>query len=213
MIYVKSMNAYGIESAVMGMRNPMNSWAKSDSGYVADKFFHVGKKDLELMHKLYLSGSEHRKFLRQIFVSMDVLAPLYWWKEFDQYKVGVVTDSCSTMHRLTEKEFTESDFSFDHVKGLEAKVHTMNDITLLNKLRNEYLQTHDKDIWYTIIQLLPSSYMQFRTVTMNYENAVSIIRQRSGHKLNEWNMFVEELEELPYIRRIIIGNGLQEEVR
>lgn len=211
MIYVKSMNAYGIESAVMGMRNPMNSWAKSDSGYVANKF-HVGEKDLELMHKLYLSGSEHRKFLRQIFVSMDVLAPLYWWKEFDQYKVGVVTDSCSTMYRLTEKEFTESDFSFDHVKGLDAKVHTMNDITLLNKLRNEYLQAHDKDIWYTIIQLLPSSYMQFRTVTMNYENAVSIIRQRSGHKLNEWNVFVEELEKLPYIRRII-GNGLQKEVR
>lgn len=211
MIYIKSMNTYGIESAVMGMRNPMSSWDKSDSGYIGNKF-HVGEKDLELMHRLYKSGSEHRKFLRQIFVSMDVLAPLYWWKEFDQYKIGVVTDSCSTMHRLTEKEFTESDFSFDQVEGLDAKAHTMGDLTILNKLRERYLETHDKKIWYTMIQLLPSSYMQFRTVTMNYENAVSMISQRAGHKLYEWNTFVEELEKLPYIVRIM-GNGLQKEVR
>lgn len=202
MIKVENIDVWGWEHAIRGMRNPMNSWEKSDSyicnaehcrqcsipvderdcnqpdGYV------IGSNDLSLMQKLYKTGTEHRKFMRQIFISMDVTAPLYWWKEFDQYKIGVVTDSCSTMHKIHAKEFTLDDFSCEKLRG--TVLTPLAETTIcLNKLRKTYNETKDKDIWYQMIQLLPSSYNQRRTLTMNYEVAATMIKQREGHKLNE----------------------------
>ena len=239
MIKVENIDVWGFEHAVRGMRNPMNSWDKSDS-YICDNKhcgsckqnpetrncsqpdgFVVGANDLELMRKLYKAGTEHRKYLRQIFVSMDITAPLYWWKEMDQYKVGTVTDSCSTMHKINAKEFELDDFSWEQLlttgcdlfryefgKGLfAAQVQPLGFlhhfiIPSLNVCREKYLETKDKKYWWQLIQLLPSSYNQRRTLTMNYENVVSMIRQRTGHKLDEWNAFVEVLKDLPYIKEI-----------
>ena len=231
MIKVEKTEVWGFEHAIRGMRNPKNSWAKSDSGVkcIAKQEFKepasiyefvIGEKDLSLMRQLYKGGSEHRKYLRQIFVSMDITAPLYWWKEFDTYKVGTTVDSCSTMHKIAAKEFELHDFSWEHLfkesdeemtpeyyategymfsplSGLEI----LRDI--LNACRQKYLETKDKKWWWQLIQLLPSSYNQKRTVTFTYENVVSMIRQRSGHKLDEWRNFVEILKDLPYVREII----------
>ena len=205
MIKVENIDVWGFEHAVRGCRNPMNSWNKSDSGYGIDgedeNVFVVGKNDLDLMQRLYKAGTEHRKYLRQIFVSMDITAPLYWWKEMDQYRIGVTTDSCSTMHKIHAKEFTLDDFSHDHLippsvgelKGL---------IKLMNQYREIYLHTKDKLYWWQMIQLLPSSYNQRRTITMNYENVMSIINQREGHKLDEWREMVATLRTLPYVKEI-----------
>ena len=199
MIKIEKIDTWGFEHAIRGLRNPMNSWDKSDSNF--NDCNSIGENDLSLMRRLYKAGSEHRKYLRQIFVSMDITAPLYWWKEFDTYKVGTVANSCSTMHKIQDKEFTLEDFSCEHLlqvalDDLEGTIETLNDYRVM------CLETKDKKYWWQMIQLLPSSYNQKRTVTMNYENVINIIKQRTGHKLDEWNMFVDELNELPYIKEI-----------
>lgn len=202
MIKVENIVVYNIARAIYAARNPMNSWAMSDSDIERDI---LGENDLNLARKLYRSGTEHRKYLRQIFVSMDITAPLYWWKEMDQYKVGTVTDSCSTMHKIAAKQFVLEDFSVEHLYSDELEFFK-EIVDRLNSAREMYL---DNDIpsrkkcdWWQMIQLLPSSYNQRRTVTMNYENVVSIIRQRTGHKLDEWNAFVGALKDLPYVKEI-----------
>lgn len=212
MIQIENVDVWGFEHALRGMRNPLNSWAKSDShwdyvpseeeGIDSKVMYVVGEKDLDLMKRLYKAGSEHRKYLRQIFVSMDVTAPLYWWKEMDQYKIGTVTDSCSTMHTIHSKEFELDDFSHEHLL-YDWQSQLMNTVAMLNQAREWYLTTKDKKYWLQMIQLLPSSYYQKRTLTMNYENVVSIIKQRSGHKLTEWEDFIAELKKLPYITEIM----------
>ena len=217
MIKVENVETWGFDHAIRGMRNPLNSWDKSDS-YIELCDVIVGDADLALMNKLYKAGAEHRKYLRQIFVSMDIVAPLYWWKEFDTYKVGTVANSCSTMHKIHSKEFTLDDFSHEHLTttGIELLEQT---IDLLNDWRDWYIRydeyhsvitketTSKKHVWWQMIQLLPSSYNQRRTVTMNYENAVNMIRQRENHKLDEWRDFVKELQQLPYIKQIIEGDS------
>ena len=220
MIKVENIDVWGFEHAIRGMRNPMNSWDKSDSAWTLkedespinpndEPFFEVGPNDLGLMKRLYKAGPEHRKYLRQIFVSMDITAPLYWWKEFDTYKVGTVANSCSTMHKIAAKEFDINDFSHEHIEDLNDMDYNtgyqewINIIKCLNYMRERYLETKDKKYWWQLIQLLPSSYNQKRTVTMNYENAITIIKQRTGHKLDEWNEFVRILGLLPYIHEIM----------
>lgn len=206
MIIVDDLEVWGFEHAIRGMRNPMNSWAKSDSYYdLTDATFKIGENDLDLMKRLYKAGTEHRKYLRQIFASMDITAPLYWWKEFDTYKIGTVADSCSTMHTLCNKEFNLGDFSYEHLD--EPNVELLCQIIdYLNKDRELYLQSSKTNTnnWWQMIQLLPSSYNQKRTVTMNYENAVNIIHQRSNHKLDEWIEFVGILKaSVPYLNKIM----------
>ena len=220
MIKVENAEVFNLENAIRGMRNPLASWDKSDSEYetanICDFDFRIGENDMNLMRRLYKAGSEHRKYLRQIFVSMDIIAPLYWWKEFDTYKVGTVANSCSTMHTIHKKEFTLDDFSCEHLSDesveifddenhyLDSPLDCFQDtINMLNECRKLYLQTKDKKYWWQMIQLLPTSYNQKRTVTMNYENVVTIIRQRTGHKLDEWNDFIKILKELPYVNEII----------
>lgn len=223
MIRVENIKTYNIVNAIYSARNPMNSWNKSDSD--ADREI-LGEKDLDLAKKLFKAGTEHRKYLRQIFVSMDITAPLYWWKEMDQYKIGTVTNSCSTMHKIAAKPFEPNDFSCEHLLnngcdlfelkwGTDCSTmvqpqHFLIEyvIPVLNVCRQKYLETKDKQYWWQMIQLLPSSYNQRRTVTMNYENVFTIIKQRTGHKLDEWNKFVEILKTLPYVKEI---GGLDEE--
>lgn len=220
MLEVMNIETWGFEHAIRGMRNPMNSWNRSDSYYgcSGDKCdycicqeecvnvyhnYRIGQDDLQLMRKLYKGGSEHRKYLRQIIISMDILAPLYWWKEFDTYKVGTVANSCSTMHKIHAKEFTLEDFSHEHLDNGGQDV-LYNITHHLNLCRLKYIDTKDKNYWWDMIQLLPSSYNQLRTVTMNYENAVNIIKQRSNHKLDEWHILIKELkEQCPYLEAIM----------
>lgn len=205
MIKVKNIETWGFEHAIRGMRNPMNSWYKSDSEFVPWDIsdITIGKNDLGLMRRLYKAGTEHRKYLRQIFVSMDITAPLYWWKEFDTYKIGTVANSCSTMHKIYAKEFTLDDFSHEHLLHTGDEDNPIDFIIhWLNYYRTRYLKTKNKDYWWQIIQLLPTSYNQSRTITMNYENVVTIIKQRTGHKLDEWNEFVLTLRNLPYVDEI-----------
>lgn len=225
MIKVENIEVWGFEHAIRGMRNPMNSWDKIDSDLCCDcedcnasswcdkhniehtgKFV-IGPNDLSLMKRLYKAGPEHRKYLRQIFVSMDITAPLYWWKEADQYKIGTVTNSCSTMHKIAAKKFELDDFSHEHIEvGMSSDIWLnclYQTIEILNIAREEYLKTKNKDYWWQMIQLLPSSYNQKRTITMNYENVISMLRQREGHKLDEWNILLREFKEkLPYIKEI-----------
>lgn len=210
MIKVENTDIWGFEHAIRGMRNPMNSWDKSDSEYepanFCDSNFIIGKNDLDLMRRLYKAGSEHRKYLRQIFVSMDITAPLYWWKEFDTYKVGTVANSCSTMHKIHAKEFEFDDFSFEHIDGRDEECVISLLLNVLNTNREKFFETKDKNYWWNMIQLLPSSYNQKRTVTMNYENVISMIKQRKNHKLDEWREFVGILKELPYLSDIMDEN-------
>ena len=214
MIKVENIDVWGFEHAIRGCRNPLNSWSKSDStidmiqGYKVD--FHLGENDLDLARRLFKAGTEHRKYLRQIFVSMDITAPLYWWKEMDQYRINVTTNSCSTMHKIAAKEFELDDFSHEHLFGEVNKRYANQPIgalqiiiECLNHWRKNYLETKDKDDWWQMIQLLPSSYNQRRTITMNYENVVSMIQQRTNHRLDEWIDFVEILKGLPYIKEIM----------
>ncbi len=225
LIKVEHIQVWGFEHAIRGMRNPMNSWDKSDSHKceweltedcnkcnklssdntgecLSDReFYCIGQKDLELMQKLFKAGTEHRKYLRQIFVSMDITAPLYWWKEFSTYKIGTVENSCSTMHRIAVKEFEPDDFSHEHLTD-GANDALCELITELNLQRDLWNETKEKRYWWGMIQLLPSSYNQRRTVTMNYENVFTIIHQRTGHKLDEWNTFVRVLKTLPYVKDI-----------
>ena len=206
MIKVENIEVWGFEHVVRGMRNPLNSWNKSDSYFedtidVNSKAYSIGENDLDLMRRLYKAGTEHRKYLRQIFVAMDIIAPLYWWKEFDTYKVGTVANSCSTMHKIGSKEFTFDDFSHEHLT--DGAMDALSDlIDELNLQREYWIDTKEKCYWWGMIQLLPSSYSQRRTVTMNYENVFTIIKQRTGHKLDEWGCFVEILKDLPYVKEI-----------
>ena len=211
MIKVENIDAWGFKHAIRGMRNPKNSWNKSDSNFdLNGVHFSIGENDLALMKRLYKSGTEHRKYLRQIFVSMDITAPLYWWKEFDTYRfilpdpLHVDENSCSTMHKIAAKEFELDDFSHEHLSYEDNCLYFLDQtIDVLNQCRDLYLKTKDKKWWWQLIQLLPSSYNQRRTVTFTYENVVSMIRQRTGHKLDEWNDFVDCLCQLPYIAEII----------
>lgn len=209
MLKVENVETFNFEGAIRGMRNPLESWGKSDSDFDGTElgYFHdftIGENDLGLMRRLYKGGPEHRKYLRQIFVCMDIIAPRYWFVEFDTYKVGVTSNSCSTMHTIHKKPFDIDDFSHDHLVYTGEGDNPIDMIIKwLNYYREKYLETGNKEYWYNMIQLLPQSYNQRRTITMNYENVINIIFQRSGHKLDEWSTFIGELMELPYVKDIM----------
>lgn len=217
MLKIDNVKVIGFEDAVRGMRNPMNSWEKSDSKYVQDGKFEIGADDYRLMKGLASAGPVDGKYRRMIVVYMDILGPLYWWKEFDTYKVGTVANSCSTMHTIHKKEFTLEDFSNEHLfdvnvgddwltnqeAGLGELPHMPKQllgvtIDTLNFYRKLYLQTKDKKYWWQMIQLLPSSYNQKRTVMLNYEVLANIHKHRWNHKLDEWHTFCAEIRKLPY---------------
>ena len=232
MIKLENYEVVGWEHAIRGMRNPMNSWDKSDSEFIRDPDYgcsgncpcedidgrcdccFIGSNDLDLMKRLRNAGTDHRKFMRMITVYVDITAPLYWWKEFDTYKVGTVANSCSTMHKIHEKEFTMEDFSCEHlyagddIDGMyysttAEEEFTSNDvlkvvIEALNNYRKQYLKTKDKKYWWQMIQLLPTSYNQKRTVMLNYEVLANIYKSRLNHKLDEWHTFCDWIESLPY---------------
>lgn len=231
MIKFENAEVVGWEHAIRGMRNPMNSWNKSDSesrcpyrkdkccGYCRENFC-IGPNDLALMKKLVKAGTDHRKFMRMITVYVDITAPLYWWKEFDTYKVGTVANSCSTMHKIAEKEFTLADFSYEHLLGYDDLNwgDTVPLVTLecvlnaLNIYRKKYLETKDKEFWWQMIQLLPSSYNQKRTVMLNYEVLANIYKSRKNHKLDEWRELCKWIESLPY-SELITYNKIEEEIK
>lgn len=208
MIKLKNTEVLGWEPAIRGMRNPMNSWDKSDSSFQGDEPFHLGNNDFDLMLRLAKAGSVDGKFRRMIAVYVDITAPLYWWKEFDTYKVGTVANSCSTMHKIHAKPFTLNDFSYEHldIKAIEIMrsiINALNDYRVLyvNYDPNDFEikgRQRKKDIWWQMIQLLPSSYNQKRTVMMNYEVLSNIYQHRCNHKLDEWRGFCQWIEELPY---------------
>lgn len=203
MLKIKDIEVMNLKNAVRGARNPMNSWAKSDSYFNEKGEYILGENDLSLAVRLRTAGNDHRKFMRQIFVSMDITAPMYWWKEFDTYKVGTVANSTSTMHKITSMPFDISHFSTDKMD--KNTLDFMQGIVdYLEKLRLEFIETKDKQIWYDIIQLLPSSYNQMRTCTMNYENLVNIYHARKNHKLDEWHIFCDYIKKLPYANELII---------
>ena len=241
MIKIENINVYGWEPAIRGMRNPMNSWDKSDScecsiekmeysqcltsctdSEIPEKCknckgVYLGENDLQLMKTLSKAGNDHAKFLRMIVVTMDITAPLYWWKEFDTYKVGTVTNSCSTMHKIHDKRFEREDFSIEHIENCaypkcelnpNGEAHWMvcmdTVIASLNVARELFLQTGDKKYWWQIIQLLPSSYNQKRTVQLNYQVLKNMYWARRNHKLDCWHTFCEEIEKLPYFKEICI---------
>ena len=203
MIKIERVSVMNMENAVRGARNPMNSWAKSDSYYDDKGNYVVGPQDLDLCHRLSVSGSDHRKYLRQIFVSMDITAPLYWWKEFDTYKVATVANSCSTMHKIHAKAFSRDDFSHDRMSE-RALACLDGVIACLEESRLHYLETKDKADWHDMIQLLPSSFNQMRTVTMNYETLINIYYARRTHKLAEWHALCAVIEGMPYAREMIL---------
>ena len=230
MIKFENTEVLGWESAIRGMRNPMNSWEKSDSGWSpawprdnyifvdedTDDYYElaIGPNDQKLMTALRNAGTDHRKFMRMITVYVDITAPLYWWKEFDTYKVGTVANSCSTMHKIADKEFTLEDFSCEHLISDEAipcrvySAKSMMEATVnnLNTFRKLYLETQDKKYWWQMIQLLPSSYNQRRTVMLNYEVIANIYKSRKNHKLDEWSFgFIEWILSLPYSELITGG--------
>ena len=206
MIKLENSAVWGFEHAIRGARNPLASWNKSDSRWAGDNIYEIGKNDLSLLKKLANAGDpSHRKFMRQIFVSVDITAPLYWWKEADQYKVGTTTDSCSTMHTIHKKEFTLDDFSHEHLPGNEGLSFLRNTISGLNLYREKYLEIKDKNYWYQMIQLLPSSYNQMRTWTGSYENLRAMYHQRKSHRLDEWKQFCNWILTLPYMEELING--------
>ena len=202
MIKVENIDVYGFEAAIRGMRNPLNSWERSDSIFDYPYTVEIGPKDLDLMKRLFKAGTEHRKYLRMITCTMDITAPIYWWKEFDTYKVGTVCNSCSTMHKIHAKEFTLDDFSHD--KSDYVTTCMLKDVmSVLNKNREIYINTSNKQYWWNMIQLLPSSYNQRRTVQLSYETVFNIIKQREHHKLDEWITFVDILKDLPYVEELM----------
>lgn len=240
MLTIENAQVFGFQAAIRGMRNPKNSWAKSDSGICFDtiachtcradrnhcksrmenKEFVVGYDDMNLMTCLRNAGTDHRKFLRMVHVQLDVTAPLYWWKEADQYKVGTVTDSCSTMHKIHAKEFTIDDFSHEHLTGetnglwvnadgkdFMCSAYDFCAITcdVLNFYRKKFLETGDKVYWWQLIQLLPSSFNQRRTWDLNYEVLANIYHARRNHKLDEWHTLCNWIETLPYAEELICG--------
>ena len=196
MIKIENIDVYGFEAAIKGARNPMNSWDRMDSCYNNGEF-EIGENDYKLLKNLTIAGPEHRKWNRMVTVTMDITAPLYWWKEYDTYKVGTVANSCSTMHKIQAKEFALDDFSNEHlVKGYEGALKvTMN---ALNEARKRFNETKDKVYWWQMIQLLPTSYNQKRTVHLNYEVLGTIYHQRRHHKLDEWVEFCNMIKTLPY---------------
>lgn len=236
MLKVEKTETYGWEAAIRGMRNPMNSWDKSDSYQAVDcdrcgkieregycsksdrnctgfECYQVGPNDLSLMKKLSKAGTDHRKYLRMIVVYCDITAPLYWWKEFDTYKVGTVANSCSTMHKIQDKEIMLDDFSYEHLidnkdlaiygtEWITPLDNLMITISSLNGAREKYLETKNKKYWWQMIQLLPSSYNQKRTVMLNYEVLANIYKSRKNHKLDEWHVFCDWIETLPYYKLI-----------
>ncbi len=203
MLSVKNAEVMNFKNAIRGARNPMNSWARSDSYYDDEGNFILGENDLSLAVRLRKAGSDHRKYLRQIFVTVDITAPMYWWKEYDTYKVATVANSTSTMHKITSAPFELSQFSCDKMD--EDTLSVMNlIINKLEELRQKYITTKDKQYWYDIIQLLPSSYDQMRTCTMNYETLINIYHARKAHKLDEWHIFCDFIKTLPYARELII---------
>lgn len=221
MITIERIDVFGWEAAIRGLRNPMNSWEKSDSTFLpvyappTDYIPEIGANDLSLMKKLVNAGSDHSKFMRMITVYCDITAPLYWWKEYDTYKVGTVANSCSTMHKIHDKEFTLDDFSTEHLECLTTGVGVEWDckdymeqwITLLNVCRSEFIKTNNKSWWWQMIQLLPSSYNQKRTVQLNYAVLRNMYHARKNHKLDEWRTFCEWVETLPYAKELICEKG------
>ena len=200
MLRVEKTEVFGWETAIRGMRNPLNSWHKSDSVFTMGDNF-LGENDLALMKGLSNAGSDHAKFLRMINVTCDITAPLYWWKEFDTYKVGTVANSCSTMHKIHAKEFTLDDFSHEHLTA-KAEKCLLNTIEVLNDYRNEFLDLTDKRYWWQMIQLLPTSYNQKRTVQLNYQVLKNMYHSRKNHKLDEWHTLCVWIENLPYFKEI-----------
>lgn len=192
MIEITNTEVMGWQHAIRGMRNPLNSWKMSDS---ADGI--IGEKDKDLMIRLSKAGTDHRKYMRMITVYLDINAPLYWWKEYDTYKVGTVANSCSTMHKIQAKEFVIDDFSHEHLNSESINKILMPTIEMLNQYRLKFIETKDKDYWWQMIQLLPSSFNQKRTVLLNYEVLANIYKSRKGHKLDEWRTFCEWIKTLP----------------
>lgn len=203
MLKTEKISVMNFENAIRGARNPLNSWARSDSYYDDNGTYILGENDLALAKKLARAGSDHRKYLRQIFVSVDVTAPMYWWKEYDTYKVATVANSTSTMHKIHSREFSRKDFSTDKLDE-ESLAFFDTVIAALEKLRIKYIETKDKQYWYDMIQLLPSSYNQMRTCTLNYETLINIYYARKNHKLNEWHIFCDFIKALPYAKDLIL---------
>ena len=203
MIKIEKACVMNFEGAIRGARNPLNSWSKMDSFYDKEGNFVLGENDLSLAKKLCKAGSDHRKFLRMVFVSVDITAPLYWWKEYDTYKVGTVANSTSTMHKIHSKPFELDDFSHDHLteSGLKAMESIM---AILEESRQRFVENKDKADWYDIIQLLPESYNQTRTVTMNYENLLNMYFARRSHKLEEWHTYCDWILSLPYTKVLFL---------
>ena len=204
MIKLEHSAVMNLENAMRGARNPLNSWARSDSYYDETGNYVLGENDLGLAKRLRKAGSDHRKYMRQIFVSVDITAPLYWWKEYDTYKVATVANSTSTMHKIHSKPFTRADFSHDHMSE-EALAALDSMIGVLEQLRLRFVETKDKQAWYSMIQLVPESYEQLRTCTFNYETLVHIYFARRDHKLEEWHRFCDWILELPYAKELILG--------
>ena len=203
MIKLERVDVMNLENAIRGARNPMNSWHRMDSEYNEAGEYILGKNDLDLGQRLRKAGSDHRKFLRQIFLSVDISAPMYWWKEYDTYKVGTTANSTSTMHKIHSKVFEREDFSCDHMDESTLKVLDVI-IEQLEALRGNFNETKDKVYWYSMIQLLPSSYNQMRTCTMTYENLRNMYHARKNHKLEEWRTFCKWVETLPYAAEFLI---------
>lgn len=202
MLTLKNTSVMNFENAIRGARNPMNSWGRMDSHTEPDGTFVFGPNDLDLAMRLAKAGSDHRKYLRMVFVSVDVTAPLYWWKEYDTYKVATVANSTSTMHKIHSKPFSIDDFSCDHMTdGTKKFMETV--VAELETIRLRFKETKSKDDWYDMIQLLPSSYNQMRTCTFNYETLINIYRARKNHKLAEWHTFCDWIETLPYAEQLI----------
>ena len=202
MIKIANISVMNMDNAIRGMRNPLNSWAKSDSYTDENGVFIMGENDFALAMKLVNAGSDHRKFLRQILVSMDICAPMYWWKEYDTYKVGTVANSTSTMHKIQSKQFTREDFSCDRMS--EDALSVLDGIIdYLERERIKYVDTKDKAHWHNMIQILPSSYNQLRTLTLDYEVLRNMHHARKAHKLDEWREFCERIATLPYSELII----------
>lgn len=236
MLKIENTEVIGWEAAIRGMRNPKNSWGKSDSKFIRDVDYgcsgscpcididghcdccYIGPNDHGLMEKLRAAGTDHRKFMRMITVYLDITAPLYWWKEFDTYKVGTVANSCSTMHKIADKEFTLEDFSHEHLgysccteNEFDNPMNTLEQVIIvLNGCRDKYIATNNKFWWWQLIQLLPSSYNQRRTVMLNYEVLANIYKSRRNHKLDEWHTFCDWIETLPY-SELITGKDVTNE--
>ena len=203
MIRFERTSVMNLENAMRGARNPLNSWARSDSYYDENHNYVLGPNDLDLAKRLRKAGSDHRKFLRQVMVSVDITAPIYWWKEYDTYKVATVANSTSTMHKIHSKPFQLDDFRHDHLTpdGLELLTFI---ISRLEEIRLRFVEEKKKEEWYDLIQLLPSSYNQMRTCTLNYETLINIYHARKNHKLQEWHTFCDWIETLPYGKELIV---------